>query len=750
MINVFTKISAIKNNANKIALFSYNQSSSTKIVRNIIGVNPLQKEWVDDIKICVKNAMKQIGFKRVNGLVHALERLYVYDHVLKESNFIDNDISHLIIKAETSYLNTCHSYIEQNIHNSTKALEHFSLLFEAIEVIAETNRAMAQKYKNMLSRYQSLYVTFNKILEICNFSYDKFKSSHAKQISVLMQQNRSAFKMHPNLFKDILDVIKLKLDDTLMYVIDLLKKNTSGSDLSIEKYISICCRFQYIYVPLSELCRQKRYDELIAQHNEYLKLSDILKNEYKEWVKVYDYYNLPRNNIDENKIIKTIKDINNFKEYIATQSTTVIKDKIPFENFIEIQELSPPLDIMLNLLSSLVSKQGKDSIISYYKIENDILNTKDLGKKATEIVRFLRHVNSKLNEYGIDPQLKNELYRMRDEFLALLDITVECIIKQFLSTNPSTNSLNQYLDKTLTLIYDLNDVKKVNYWQNTKKNLIKAINDLPAMIKKKKKQFDYFSNLSESTAKKIIKDKIILEIQAINDIIPTMAVFQLSNVAEYLNFITGIEKGIGVGGMIYTQGDRLIVWDKYTARNTIIFCKNKIDIGRSESKNDILLKSEWVSSIHCTIDFEKLLVIDHESTNGTFSMSPVKVKINNINLDKVSRINIADAFEILIEKYNEFYLFKIVKVYDKELIDKEKEYIQNLFNTDFVWIRKNGRLSIDVLTGKPKETDDDSNTELVVLYDELFSVIDKENSKSELSIKTKDEIFTDRFTIYLT
>jgi hypothetical protein len=145
-----------------------------------------------------------------------------------------------------------------------------------------------------------------------------------------------------------------------------------------------------------------------------------------------------------------------------------------------------------------------------------------------------------------------------------------------------------------------------------------------------------------------------------------------------------------------------------------------------------------------------MLLKDLESTNGTFINTVVKAKITSFDLSKVTVFNIADAFDIQLEKGKDYYLFKVIKIYDNELIKQDREYIQNLFNTDFIWLKKYGKLSIDTLTGKPRETDDSNSNEIVILLDDAFSLIDKENSRSDLSLKVDDEIFTDRFTIYLT
>jgi hypothetical protein len=731
MDKLLVKLSEIKRNARKKAVAYDNQTSKTKLVKQIIGFNPLDKEWLEEGKEKLKKAQHNEGLNRLKYLAQALDVFYFCHGILQQHETSDHEILQLIHKAETMYVNTCLKFIEDNIHESNRILKHFNALFLAVEVITESNPAMAQKYKQMLSRYSSLYNTFQKINDICS---NPLTPSHTKQIKALITTNESSFKMYPTLKKDIMELIINKLDVYLIDFQENMDKIKAERMPSLDKIVGILKDFKDVYTPLSEFCQQKRYTDLLDKHGYFSGIKNIIKHEYAEWLKTYQYYSLPRNKIEEKHILETIKEIDKNKEVLSS-------------NYKEIQELSPSPDSIKGFLKTIIDQQGKDSIINYYKIENELLHAPDNEKKIEEIVRFIKHLNDKLADGGINEQLKNELTKMRVDFFNMLDTSIENRIKQAIANKVSQNNLKHFFDKTLAYLYEINDLNKINYWQNIKKIIFKALLDIPSMIEDLQKSFDYMASLPESSAKETLKEKVSSKLHAVNEIIPVMALYQIGEVQKYLNIIGSMEKGLNVKPKLSSGFDRLIVLDKYTTKNLVIFKKDTIQIGRAEANNDIILKSDWVSGSHCTLNFALGQLVDNGSTNGTFINQE---KIKSLDLDKLDLLNVANAFEIQIEKFANYHIIKVVKVLDKELLSSNKDYIQSLFNTEFVWLRKNGELAINSFTGRIQEPDDNNMNEIVVINEDKFIVIDKENSKNALELKENEEINTDRFNIYLT
>jgi len=760
--NVFIKTSVIKKNASRQAM-NYYQSHATKVIKNIIGVNPLNREWVEEADSILKKGLQSKGFVRVKYLIQALEKIYFCAYILQESQYTDREINIQIQKAEISYINSCLDFIEQNIHSSDTILKSFSLLIFAVDVVHEVNPAMGDKYRQILTRYNVLFNSFSKITELCGFSNNNFTQKQTQQIKALIGLHSSALKMYPTLKAELIEIVINKLDEYIIEFNDDIACLMTEEGPSLKKVYKKYNDYYEMFKPLTELFEKKRYKEILQQREKYVKLTNVLEHDYQEWLKVYQYFSLPRNKIDETKILNVINSINKTNDLLIS-------------NFIEFKDRSPTPTEIKEFLSSLMNEKGKDSIINYIKVENDLLNAPESDKKNDEIIRFIKHLNEaiqlslrgtkqssnlcneKMSEVGISNQLKNELVRMKAEFMSLLDQGFEYKIKKFLSTNPSESKLKHFFEGIMSSLYDLNDLEKITYWQNTKKNIIKAMHEVPIFLENLKKDFIVMDKLPDSVSKQTLKDKIINDISKINEILPIMVLYQIGDFHEHLTNFTEIEKKIKHKPKTQQEQSRLIVLDKFTTKNIIIYRSDVLKIGREES-SDIILKSEWVSSIHCTIDFQKGMLFDNGSTNGTKikenyhvpSASTPLQKRNNMNqesmmLDSIKVFSVADAFDIHVEKFESFYIFNVVKVFDNELLSNDREYIKNLFNTDFMWIKKHSSVSIDIYTGNIKETDFNNLNEIVITNKEFFNITDKENCKETVTINENEDFNTDRFT----
>ncbi|MCL1827761.1 MAG: hypothetical protein FWG20_06955, partial [Candidatus Cloacimonetes bacterium] len=584
MNKVFIKMSDLRSISSKRAYSS--SSNSGKVVKQLIGISPLNKEWVDSAKQKLKYALKTKEMTRIKYLINCLDILYFCDWILKNHQIQDIEINQMLNKTETLYINAVINYIEANIHNPKEILSSFDLVSAAVEVLNEANQNMSQKYKLMLSRYSSLYSTFQKINEICHLSTAQFNKNITSQISSLIALQETAFKVYPQLKENILEIVSRKLDIIHADLFDNVLKENAQDNPSIKILLSLFLNFTELYKPLETLCLQKRYTQVVAQYNELAFSNEIIEDYYQKWLKLYHYHSLPRNKIDEKSIISTIREMDKHNAVFT-------------KDYLELKDLQPSFTQMKDFFISLLNKQGKDSIIHYYKIENDLLHLPDSEKKLEEIVRFIKHLIEKTNENGINSDLKAELNRIQKDFLEVLDKSIEARVISSIATNISHNSLKNLFDKILKLYYDINDLSKINYWQETKKQVLKCLTDVPSMIEKLQKDDIFMKETPESKAKDTLKEKLLNQIKEVNDLLPVMAVYQIGNVHEYIKIISHIEKGFSLSSPLHKPSDRMIVHDKYTAKKIIIFGKSKIHIGRNNPGNDIVLKCDWVSGIHC-------------------------------------------------------------------------------------------------------------------------------------------------------
>jgi len=731
----FIKVSEIRRRASQKAMLHCNATGSKKLVKQIVGMNVLEREWIDEARHKYSLAIKKTDLTRFDYLVQALEAIYFCVWILQRNSVTNEEVSKLVLKIETSYYNNCLTYIEQTIHSTSGIVNAFNDCSAAIEVLAENNPNMANKYRQMLGKFKALNSSYIKIADYCSPTNQKFTHIQATQIAALINHHEAALKMYPNLKEHIIELITTKLDAIATTAESEIEQILASPQPSLKKIIALLEGFIDVHKPLASIVKKARYDSLKERLPQYAETMHIISHEYPEWQKTCQYYTLPRNQVDEDKIVKITNAITKYSPLLQ-------------QNFIELQSLSPTISEIQTLLMSLLKRQSQGFILDYLKKENAIITLPEGDEKISEIVRFIHHINVKLAESNTLSQVHNELVRIHTDLLRLFDDCLGNKIKQFLATSPTQKAITTFFDKIAVTIYDLNDLPKISLWQTNIKLLNRALFEIPGEVEKLQANYDYYLSLPQSEAREAFFAKLTEDIKKINATIPIMALYQMPDVEKIINLCQMIERKITTKLSPAVDSHRLLVLDKFTNKNIVIYKKDLLNIGRDEQTNDIILRSDWVSGSHCVLDFAAGKLTDQTSTNGT-TVNGEATKITEVELQSVHSFTVADIFEAQIEQCNGFYRIQIVKVHDPQLIKTDNDYIKSLFNTEFIWLGRFASLCIDTLTGKVKQPDDANNNEIVITQDGQFTVIDKENSHSAVYIKPNEEISTDRYTICL-
>jgi hypothetical protein len=609
---------------------------------------------------------------------------------------------------------------------------------------------MAQKYTLMIEKYKSLHSSYLKIAEFCSPRNTKFSPIQSTQVSALLSHHESALLMYPQLKTTIYEMVQNKLEEYLSQTNAKLNSLLSDTEPQLEQVIKIIKSLYDIYHPLSVEFARKRFTELIDKLPMYENTLKIIETEYPQWVKLYQYYSLPRNTIDEAKITNVIRKIE------ENQAVWEL-------NFYEARHLNPRPDVIKQHFLSLLNNLGRDSIINYIKIENEILNAPDNESRFLDIIRFLKHLNEKLSDDTNQTQVKNELLRIKSDFIAIMN---EYIENQIRTTIHSTSgdirnrfkSVNEMVFKQL---YELNDLEQITKWQNTLKTISKIIFDAPKLFTALQNDYELYQKFSDNEHKEIFSEKLSANLKKISELIPLMVYYQTCDVEKIIQLSTEIK--LAISHQIPTieekqetklNNTRLIILDKYTNKNIVIFKKDSISLGRDEAINDIILKSDWVSSAHSQFNFLENEIMDLDSTNGTFYKNEKNKQFTQINStlaipsDQIT-ISIGDAFDILVSRYTGYVSLKIIRINDEEVKKRSLEYAQSLFNTEFIWLKKFSSIAICTFTSNIKTPEEKNKNQIVITLDENFTAIDNENSTAKLSIKPDEEIITDRYTIHL-
>lgn len=750
MNDLFTKLSDLKNTAYKKA-FTYSNQVKNQKIKNLIGVNPLNKEWIEEAKHKIKMSANHQGAVKIKYILSSLEKLYYCDWILKNSQFSDNEVFLLIEKAETIYLNICLNFIESHIHDSYKIHQSFKHLQIAIDVLNEANPVMSNKYKQIINRHYSVNSTINHINEICEISNTKFTKSDAVKIIKLISINDSIFKMYPDLKEQVADIINVKLDSLYIDYMTKIKNLKNNLSYSVTDLLSLYDFLCEIIDTFSAIINSTKFNNLFDEHKELKKINEVLNVNYKNWLTVYRYYSLPRSTTNQEQILDVIRDI--------SKNSHGLNNKI-----IEVQNLSPTPDQIQTFLEQIIGKSDKQEILYYYKIENDLVNAKDCEQKLDEIIRFIKHIDDKLSAFRLELSKNNnsiiiELTRMREEFQRIMDNSIEKQTQDFLNNNKDIRKIKDFFDMILNKLLILDDLNRISNWQNIKKDVIFAYQEANDLHNSIISNYDYYEKIPESSSKQVLRDKIKKQIEYLDKAIPTMILFKLQNTEIYIDSIKKISEKLSMKNHPdSTDKNKLIIIDRFTMRNIVIFNSNFITIGRNENKCDIVLKSNWVSSEHCVIDFTKKKVTDKSSTNGTY-INKIHKEIEEYAIDSIEILNIAEAFEFKIDRYDGFYIFKVVKVFDSDLLKNEIEYIQGLFNTDFIWLEDNSSFAVDVYNNQIKSIGSNSVVDqmhdIIILKNanlignQEFTIIDSINSETHSNFSNECKTISDRFSVYL-
>lgn len=670
-MNDFPALSLIRRNAYKLCQQEVKSDDSRKLLNQIIGINTVNKQWLDEAKSLYENATRSTGFKKVNFLQNALTSIYACEFAMKNTGIQDNEIIRMKEKIENSYLNTTIEFVETYIHHEKTLLQYFQPLNSAVSLLQECNSKLANQYKIILSRNQSMYQSMQKVQATLELNPLELSEENFKQIRSMIKIHENSLKMTPSLREEILDDLRTKLDQLLLHYQKKIVDEETQALPSFLKIIEYYNEFERYYLPFKDLFDQKRYTDFISKKNNFTSYSDFLNDTYPKLIETYNYYNLPRRQIDKNKIMDAMK---------TTEKFFIYKDI----NFLEFNELKPSLHDLYNKFRDILSDEYKEDLVHYLKIENELINAEDNEDKISELVRFIKHLEIKISSEH-KHFMHEKFVNLKNEMLNNFDNAIQGFLKKNIPQSNKLETIRISFDFVLNKLYELGDISRIEDVQNQKKLVFKAFNELEQWLCDIKEDFNLFSNLPDSNLKYNLKENIQAKIGLVNEVLPLVSQYNLQNVSDIAYMIDDFtQKLTNPNKNEDNEGHKLIILDNFTMKNIVLFYQKEISIGR-EINNDISILSDWISGTHCHLDFVSEVLVDNNSTNGSF-VNEKPDKIKSSNLKKISTFNLASAFEFSFAVSTNAYSFKLIRITDKELLKDPalKEIIQSLFNTEFI------------------------------------------------------------------
>lgn len=741
----FILLSTLRKKAYKKTIDHSDSETSSQWVNQLMGINTVKKKWLNTALSAYDQSQKSKEFRRVQLLQESLLNVYICEYQMKNTGYHDLEIKSLKERAEQSYYNTCLEFIESVIHQEKSLLQNYAVLTQAVALLEEYNSKLAVQYKSLLLRKQSLVQSMNKIQETLELNPEQIDEKHVSQIRSILKHHDQTLRQSPALREEILEDLRMKMDQLLLYYQGLIQKEEKKDAPSFISIHQAYEDFEKLYQPFKEWLVQKRYRDFLEQGEQLQEDYQFLKKEYPKLLEHYQYYSLPRKQIDKRKLLSIKKDAEQFKRFASL-------------NFTEFMNLNPDIKQIIQRFDELLSEEFKDDLLNYYKIHNELVNAEDLNEKIPELVRFIKHLNMKINE-DAQHYLKEKLQDLANECLQSLDESIQKLLKMQLTGNNQVERLKENFDRMLNYLYDLGDLKRIEELQNQKKLLIKALNELNQWMNELNHDFESYEQLPESPLKIKLKHSLHEQCERIHEILPLLNQYKILNIKDISHQIYRIEQETAdKTEENEAQNQRLLVFDNFTMNNYIFLSKEQIRIGREED-NDIIIASDWVSANHCTINVKKGFLRDNSSTNGTYIGFKQK-RISETPLKEISTINIAEAFEfemIVLPGSIEHtvYMFRLNKITEMEIIQnfEMREVLQSLFNTTFIFFAGDGEVRFDTEQGQLLDeyyaTIPESIS--VICRSGNFYILDpKRSAKEQLMIKEQKETLGQRFSCLLT
>ncbi len=704
---------------------------------NLIGGPGSHKEWASQAKAKHEASLSVTGHQRMNYVLGSLFEIYKCEAFVQFGRYIDDTLVNLKMKMETSYLNMVLDFVETNIHNEQAILTLYDVIQQAILVLAEENQKLAKSYQTILDKHKNVQQAYEKIQTLLRIPYQDFTSQHSQNIKSLYAYNEALFNQHLEMKEDLFVQLKNKLDEILEYSEGFFNKEKECENPSLFKLLTIIRDFREIFEPLKTIINAKRYFTFLDLEKDYQHLVTFLNSTYPELKTSYEYLSLPRTNLNVKNIFTQYKNILKCKEL----------EKHPF---IELKELNPDLNEILSRFEMILSDYYKSDILQYYNIYNDLINAEDTEDKIGELIRFHKHLDFKARESKDSAFLFTKISSMKKDVLDNLD---GCIRREMEAKITHANNLDEVkliYDKIIRHLINLEDMSRLEKVQNEKNAFLKSVTELQALEKNLDENYKQYGITIDPFKKNKYKNILKQELSALTRIFESIQKYHFLNLDKLSQKMQNMLSQLDFKVETSHKSERLIILDKFSLKNFVIYAKKDLTFGRDAS-NDIILKSEWVSAKHWAFVADSKTLVDADSTNGTF-INDLKARQASYSLNDIYTFTLADSFEFTLKKNNQSFAFNLLRILDKKLLMdlEQKEYVHSLFNTDYYWLMENDELTIHKSKAKLNEPGSSESDLIRIRYENgAFFVTDQSKDVYMEMLEYSTEDISDRFSFHM-
>ncbi len=728
MRNQILRISELRKKAKQDVAAHIDRWDNTKRVLNsLIGTAATNRDWLDTAQRHYSAANAYDGLERLDYLVSSLFNVYRCEFRMENGRFKDETVFSLKEKVETSYVNSILDFLEENIHDESNRNHHLADIQQAISALSEVNRKLASGYHNMLGRYMQQGEVKDIIERLLDTPVEDITPTVAVRIKGIFQLHESSLRKNPRLMDHLVNYLRGKIEEVFLCVRKRYEEEEGKEQPSLRKLIAIIGEFETIYQPLRQYVYAQRYRDFIAKKESFDAFRSFIDEDYPELVQMYKYLSLPREIKDTKKLIALYHQIRGFHKLAETE-------------YIEIKNLTPPLNVISKRFEKVLANVYRRDLMEYYQVFNRMINADDGDEKTLDMIRFHQHLTEKLDDDSFSGYLKDKLSEMRDQIRQDLDRYFESRLQDRLETATTDREVIEAFDEVLDFMMKIGDVERIEELQKKKKTLIERLREL-------RKLQERLDRLEKGDDTQTDFERLVQQYEkAANH----EGQFRTPELDEFRRTANRLKRSVTYQEVRQTTPLRMVILDKFSMRNYVVFTQDTLKIGRNED-NDIILRSEWISGNHLEIDFTQKTMRDLESTNGTF-INGDKAKITSVSLDEVNYFDIGSEMLVSLKKSSNSHIFRLQKVLDQDILDdpEQREYIQSLMNTEFVRLADGDTLTIHKISGNLDDSYQSLNDVIMIkLEDGVFNYSDHQEGIIEKPVEYVSDVLSERFSLNL-
>ncbi|MCD4829235.1 MAG: FHA domain-containing protein [Candidatus Cloacimonetes bacterium] len=463
MIKQFIRLSALRRQAQKdVAEHVARWDDKKRVLHAILGGAATNRQWLEEAQHKYAQALSRSGFSRAAMLTAALLDIYRCHYRMQHSRFEDESVHTLRQKYETTYLNAALNFIEDHIHDDVAVGKHYDLLNQAIGLLAEENSRLARAYQERIRQHQAVGDTRQRLQTLLKTPPEAATAALSLQIRALLHVHEATLKSDPATWDSLMAHLQSFIEQIYARQRERLDTEQGKPSPSLRVMAGILNDFAALYKPLRQYTYSRRYQAFLDERERWDEALAFLDKDFAELKKMYDWLSLPRDRVDERKIMALYERLAGFRHLAAS----------PWK---ELSSLSPDIETIGARFEKVLEDRHRRDFIDIMRQYNALLNAPDGQARLRELGRFHSFLGARLDDNRGGAFTREQLTTLRQEVLQEIEAGWRKLLEQRLADAVDEQTLIAAFDCVIELALELESVERVTSLQRRKRILLEQV-----------------------------------------------------------------------------------------------------------------------------------------------------------------------------------------------------------------------------------------------------------------------------------